>query len=113
MFVERLLRGDEKGTFNHAALGIGICTADNFNKALLKMTKHAFLVNTFCKQKRDLDRHIIKHKNMKLFSFISRLQKLNAYLEEIPSDSNCISSNRRNYAHHLSFHVQQVEKQDD
>ena len=38
-----LLKGDDaKATFNQAALGICICTIDNFNNVLAEMTKHAF-----------------------------------------------------------------------
>ena len=37
-FIERLLTGDAKATFTQAALVTGICTIDNFNKALAEMT---------------------------------------------------------------------------
>ena len=47
MFTERLLTGDAKATFNHAALVIGICTVENFIKALAEMTKHAFPAYAF------------------------------------------------------------------
>ena len=76
-----------KATFNQAALEIGICTVDNFNKVFLEMTKHAFPEYTFCKQKRYLLRYIVKPRSMKIRSFISRLQELNAYLEESPPDT--------------------------
>ena len=79
MFTERLLTGDTRATFNQVALDIGIYTIDNFNKVLAKMTKHAFLAYAFCKQKRYLCRHLIKPRSMRLHSFISRLQELNAY----------------------------------
>ena len=70
-----------------AALDIGICTVDNFNKVLLEMNKHAFPVYLFSKQKRYLRRHPVKPTSMKLHSFISRLQELIAYLEEFPTDT--------------------------
>ena len=85
-FTERLLIGDAKATFNQAALVIGIHTIDNFNKVLLEITKHAFPAYTFRKQIRYLRRHLIKPRSMKLCSIISRLQELNAYLEEFPPD---------------------------
>ena len=87
MFTERLLTGDTKATFNQAAQDIVIHTVDNFNKVLAEMTKHVFPAYAFCKQKRYLRRHLIKPRSMKLGSFFSRLQELNAYLEEIPPDT--------------------------
>ena len=51
MFIERLLTGDTKATFNQAALDIGIHTVDDFNKVHLEMTKHAFPAYAFHKQK--------------------------------------------------------------
>ena len=51
------------------------------------MTKHANPAYASRKQKRYLHRHLIKPKNMKLSTFISRLQELNAYLEEFPPDA--------------------------
>ena len=77
----------QKLTFNPAALDIGIRTVDNCNKVLLEMTKHAYPTYAFCEQKRYLRRHLIKSRSMKLRSFISRLQELNAYLEEFPPDT--------------------------
>ena len=71
-FTEHLLTGDAKATFNQAALGIGICTIDNFNKVLAKMTKHAFPAYAFREQKRFLSRHLIKPRGMKLRNFIFR-----------------------------------------
>ena len=58
--------------------------SDNFNKVLAEMTKHAFSAYVFREQKTYLCRQLIKRKNMKLRSFISMLQELNAYLEEFP-----------------------------
>ena len=85
------LTGDEEASFNQAALvtalGIGIHTIDNFNKVLAEMTKHAFPAYAFREQKRYLRRHLVKPRSMKLRSFISRLQELNAYLEEFPPDT--------------------------
>ena len=52
------------------------------NKILAEMTKHTFPVYAFREQKRYLRRHQLKPRSMKLHSLISRLQKLNAYLEE-------------------------------
>ena len=86
-FTEGLLTGDAKATYNQAVLGSGINTIDNFNKVLLKMTKHAFPPYTFREQKRYLNSHLIKPGSMKQHSFISRLQELNAYLEECPPDT--------------------------
>ena len=83
MFTERLLTGDAKATFNLAALDIGIHTIDKFNKVLLEMTKDAFPGYAFRKQKRYLRRYLATPRSMKLRGFISRLQELNAYLEEI------------------------------
>ena len=40
MFTKHLLIGDAKDSCNQAALDIGICTVENFNKVLLEMTKH-------------------------------------------------------------------------
>ena len=51
------------------------------------MTKHAFPAYAFREQKRYLRRYLIKPRSMKLCSFISRLQELNAYLEEFPPDT--------------------------
>ena len=87
-FTERLLPGDAKATFNQAGLDIDICTIDNFNKVLAEMTKHAFPAYAFHKQKRYLHRHLVKPRSTKLCSFISRLQELNAYLEEFPPDTD-------------------------
>ena len=53
----------------------------------MEMTKHAFPAYAFREQKRYLRRHLVKPRGMKLRSFISRLQELNAYLEEFPSDT--------------------------
>ena len=86
-FTERLLTGDAKATFNQSAQVIGIHTIDNFNKVLMEMTKHAFPAYAFREQKRFLRRHLVKPRSMKLRSFISRLQELNAYLEEFPPDT--------------------------
>ena len=78
---------DAKATFNQAALNIGIRTVEIFNKVLAEMTKHVFPAYAFRKQKRHLYRHLVKPRSMKLRSFISRLQELNAYLEEFPPDT--------------------------
>ena len=86
MFTERLLTGDAKATLNQAALDIGIRTVENFNKTLAEITKHLFPAYTFCDQQKYLRRHLIIPRSMKLRSFISRLQELNAYLEEFPPD---------------------------
>ena len=90
-FTERvywcLLTSDTKVTFNQAALDIGIYKVNNFNKVLAEMTKHAFPAYASCKQKRYLHRHLVKPRSMKLCSFISRLQELNAYLEEFLPDT--------------------------
>ena len=114
-FTECLLTDDAKATFNQAALDIGIHTVDNFNKLLLEMTKHAFSAYAFREQKRYLCRHLVKPRSMNLCSFISRLQELNAYLEEFPHDPEgqeiaptCIW----NHGHHLPFHANHIEKQD-
>ena len=71
MFTERLLTGDTKATFSQAALDIGICTVDNFNKVLLEMIKHRFAAYAFCEQKMYLLRHLVKSRSMKLHTFIS------------------------------------------
>ena len=95
MFTERLLIGDAKATFNQVALDIRIRTIDNFNKVLMEMTKHAFPAYAFREQKRYLRRHLVKPRSMKLRSFISRLQELNAYLKDFPPDTrikNCTST---------------------
>ena len=86
-FTERLLTGDSKATFNQAALYIGICTIDNFNKVPAEMTKHVFPAYAFREQKRYLRRHLIKPRSMNPYSFISRLQELNVYLDEFPPDT--------------------------
>ena len=52
------------------------------------MTKHAFLAFAFREQKRYLRRHLVEPRSMKLHSYISRLQQLNAYLEEFPPDTD-------------------------
>ena len=51
------------------------------------MTKHAFPAYAFCQQKQYLPRHLIKPRSMKLRSFISSLQELNAYLGEFSPDT--------------------------
>ena len=86
-FTERLLTGDAKTIFYQAAPDTGKSTADNINKVLLEMTKHTFPAYAFREQKRDLRRHLFKPRSMKLRSFISRIQELNAYLEEFPPDT--------------------------
>ena len=83
-----LLTGDVKATFNQAVQDIGICMVENFNNVLLEMTKYAFPAYAFREQKRYLRRHLVKPRSMKLRSFISRLQELNAYLEECPPDTD-------------------------
>ena len=85
-FAKRLLTSNVKATFNQAGLDIDICPVDNFNKGLAEMTKHTFPVYASHEQKRYLRRHLIKASNMKLHNFVSRLQELNAYLEEFPPD---------------------------
>ena len=80
-FTQRFVTYDAKATFNQATLDIGIHTVDNFNKILLEMTKHAFSAHALREQKRYLRRHLVKPRSMKLRSFITRLQELNAYLE--------------------------------
>ena len=84
--IEHLLTGDTKATFNQADLDIGIRTIDNFNKVLLEMTKCVLPVYAFCKQKRYLCRHLVKPRSMKLCSFVSMLQELSTYLEELLHD---------------------------
>ena len=44
MFTEGLLTGDAKVIFDQTAMGIGIHTVDNSNKALAGMTNHIFPV---------------------------------------------------------------------
>ena len=51
------------------------------------MTKHAFPAYAFCEQKRYMRRHLVKSSSMKPRSFISRLQELIAYLEDISADA--------------------------
>ena len=51
------------------------------------MTKHAFPAYDFCIQKWYLRRYLIKPRTIKIYSFISRLQELNAYLEDFPPDT--------------------------
>ena len=87
MIIERLLTSDAKATFSQAALVTGICTIDNFNKALLEMTKLAFPAYAVFKQKRLMCRYLIKTRIKKLRSFISSHQELNAYLAEFPPDT--------------------------
>ena len=50
------------------------------------MTKHAFPAYAFHKQNRYLRRHLVKPMSIKLCSFISRIQKSNAYLSEFLPD---------------------------
>ena len=50
------------------------------------MTKHTFPVYAFCKHIYYLCRHLIKARNMKLYSLISRLQELNDFSGEFPPD---------------------------
>ena len=87
MFTKTFLTSDAKATFSQATLDIGIRTIDNVNKVLAEMTKHAFPAYAFRQQKRYSRRYLIKSRSMKLYSFISRLQELNAYLEEFPLDT--------------------------
>ena len=51
------------------------------------MTKHTFPAYAFCEQKRHLCRHLVIPRSMKLRSFISGLQELNAYFEEFLPDT--------------------------
>ena len=87
MFTKWLLTADAKATFNQATLGIGIRTVDIFNKVLAEITKHTFLPYAFRKQKTYLRMHLLKPRSMKLRSFITSLQEMNAYLEDFPLDT--------------------------
>ena len=78
-FTERLLTGDTNLSFDQASLDIGIHTVNKFNKVLLKMTKHAFPAYAFREWKRYLRWHLVKPGRIKLRSFISWFQELNAY----------------------------------
>ena len=51
------------------------------------MTKHAFPAYNFREQESYLYMHLIKPRSMKLRSFISRLQELNAFSENFPPDT--------------------------
>ena len=51
------------------------------------MTKHAFPIYTFREQKSYLRRHLVQPRSIKLCSLISRLQELNALLEDILLDT--------------------------
>ena len=82
-----MLTGDAKAILNQATLDIDIHTVDNFNKALLEMTKHTFPAYVLREQKRYLRRNLVKPRSIELRSFISKLQELNAYLEEFPPDT--------------------------
>ena len=118
MFTEHLLTHDTKATFTQAALDIGIWTIENFNKVLAEMTKHAFSAYAFHKQKRHLHRHLIKPRNMKLCSFITRLQELNTYLGVFPSDTYCqtvipLSADEIMDIIYHSMPTYHMEKQDD
>ena len=75
-----------KATLYQAALDIGTHTVDNFNKVLTEMTKHAFPAYAFGEKKKYLHRQLVKPRSIKLYSFISRLQELNAYLAEFLPD---------------------------
>ena len=57
-FTECLLTSDAKTTFNPPALDIGIPNADNCNKVLAEITKHAFPAYAFCEQKRYLRNYV-------------------------------------------------------
>ena len=74
-FTERFLKDNGKATVNQAVQDIFIHTVDNFTKALIAMTKHAFPSYAVREQKRHLRRHLI---NMKPCFFISGQQQLNA-----------------------------------
>ena len=87
LFTERILTDDAKTTFNQTSLDIGICMVGNLNQVLLEMTKYASPVYAYYKQKRYLNRHLIKPWSIKLCNFITRLEELNIYLEYFPSDT--------------------------
>ena len=87
IFDEKLLTFDVKATFKQATLDIGICIVHYFNKVLAEITKHAFPAYAFCKQKRYMFRHLVKHRSMKLHNLVSRLQEMNAYFAKFPSDT--------------------------
>ena len=53
----------------------------------METTKYVFSIHALCKQKRYSRRHIIEPRIMKLRSFISRPQELDAYLREYPPDT--------------------------
>ena len=76
-FTKRFLTDYMKVAFNKGALNISICTVDNFNKAIIELTKHIFSTCTFCKQKGCLHRHLLKPRSIKLHTSIIRLQELN------------------------------------
>ena len=86
-FTERLLIEDAKATFNQAALDIATRTIDKFNRVLAEITKRAFPVYDFSKQRYYLHRHLIKPRSMKQHNFVSRLQELNAYLGCFPCNT--------------------------
>ena len=85
MLTNMLITGGAKDTFNHAVLNIGIrCTIDNFNNALMDMTKYVFPTYAFNEQQMYLRRHLLnKTKSMILHTFISRLQEMNACFGEL------------------------------
>ena len=51
------------------------------------MTKHAFPAYAFREQKLHLYKHLVKPRSMKIRNFISRLQEVNGYTEELPPDT--------------------------
>ena len=79
------------------------------------MTKHAFTAYVLREQKRYLRRHlVIKSRSMKLHIFISRLQELNAYLEEFPPDTEGQETTALpadEIIYHIPFHANYVVKQ--
>ena len=68
--LKGLLTGDAKATFNLAALDIGICIIDNYNKVLLKMNKHALPIFASCKQQR----YFRGFRSTTILTYVSRIQ---------------------------------------
>ena len=86
-FTESPLTDDAKATYTQAALVIGVLMVNEFNQVLAEMTKHTFSVYALREQKSFLHRYLVRSRSMKLRSFFSRLEELNAYLEELPPDT--------------------------
>ena len=105
-FIERLLTGDAKATFNQVALDIGIRTFGNDQRCICSIC--------FLRKTHYLQRHQVKPRSMKLHSFVTRTERQFRGISSWSiSTRNWIPFHRWNHGYYLTYHAHHVEKQDD